>query len=207
MVIRPCKPGDLDDRPLSQQRVCLYTRDGKRLLGRHPDEASAAKQERAIMWRRYNPGIILNEPTEPDACIQVMSLIEADLLFKQGRYDDVHALISLGDPGSGQPWFVEAAAEQGVEALRLEFLDTKHPGKPGAPDSEDMEIISDFLDEILPTLEDRCLVIHCELGVRRSAAVAVMAWEKLGLSRQEAKEAVLRQRPIAMPNRLMLELT
>ena len=48
-VIKPCRQKDYDpDRPKSEQRVCLYTKDGKRLLGRHPNEEAARKQEVAI---------------------------------------------------------------------------------------------------------------------------------------------------------------
>lgn len=54
-VIRTCRKQDLDrSRPLGQQRVCLYTRRApRRLLGRHPDRASAVKQERVIQMRKH----------------------------------------------------------------------------------------------------------------------------------------------------------
>ena len=42
-IIRKCKPGDAEEG----KPVCLYSHEGK-LLGRHPNEESARKQERAI---------------------------------------------------------------------------------------------------------------------------------------------------------------
>ncbi len=43
-VIRRCRKGDAQDG----KSVCLYTHDGKRLLGRHRSRASAERQERAV---------------------------------------------------------------------------------------------------------------------------------------------------------------
>lgn len=54
-VIRPCRKADLDPaRPASAQRICLYTkRMPRRLLGRHPNQASARKQEAVIQMRKH----------------------------------------------------------------------------------------------------------------------------------------------------------
>jgi len=53
-VIKDCRKEDYDPkRPKSEQEVCLYTHDGKELLGRHPNKESAEKQERAIQWRKH----------------------------------------------------------------------------------------------------------------------------------------------------------
>jgi len=52
-VIKKCREQDLDDRPKSKQKWCLYTHDGKRLLGRHPSEEAAQKQERAIQVNKH----------------------------------------------------------------------------------------------------------------------------------------------------------
>ena len=42
-IIRKCKDGDAE----KGKPICLYSHEGK-LLGRHPSEESALKQERAI---------------------------------------------------------------------------------------------------------------------------------------------------------------
>jgi len=48
-VIKQCQEKDIDpDRPRSEQKYCLYTHDGSRLLGRHPTKESAINQEQAI---------------------------------------------------------------------------------------------------------------------------------------------------------------
>ena len=52
-VIKRCRQQDKDDRPASKQVWCLYTHDGSRLLGRHPTEEAAKRQERAIQVRKH----------------------------------------------------------------------------------------------------------------------------------------------------------
>ena len=49
-IIKKCRKKDLDpNRPKTEQRVCLYSKkDPDKLLGRHPNEESAKKQEQAI---------------------------------------------------------------------------------------------------------------------------------------------------------------
>ncbi|KKN66705.1 hypothetical protein LCGC14_0468910 [marine sediment metagenome] len=52
MTIRDCEQRDRDpDRPAIEQRVCLFSKDGTELLGRHPDAESAKAQEAAIHAR------------------------------------------------------------------------------------------------------------------------------------------------------------
>lgn len=52
-VIKKCRKKDKDDRPAAKQRWCLYSSDGKKLLGRHPSKDKALKQERAIQVRKH----------------------------------------------------------------------------------------------------------------------------------------------------------
>ena len=49
-VIKPCRQKDKKgDKPLSSQKVCLYSKkDPTKLLGRHPSEQAARQQEKAI---------------------------------------------------------------------------------------------------------------------------------------------------------------
>lgn len=47
-TIKKCREEDKDDRPESEQRWCLYTKDGSELLGRHPTKEEAMDQEAAI---------------------------------------------------------------------------------------------------------------------------------------------------------------
>jgi len=52
-IIKQCPKKDKDDRPDSQQRWCLYTHDGDRLLGRHPSKEKAQAQERAVQSHKH----------------------------------------------------------------------------------------------------------------------------------------------------------
>lgn len=54
-VIKKCRKKDHDPkRPASAQKWCLYTKNGKRLLGRHSSKASAQKQEQAIQISKHS---------------------------------------------------------------------------------------------------------------------------------------------------------
>jgi len=139
-----------------------------------------------------------------EACIHVRSRFEANRIFERGREGRYAALLSIGDPGS-EPWFVEEAADRGLEVLRLDFED--EVSGPGAPDERDVQMITDFLDEVLTGIRDKCVLIHCEMGISRSAAAAVIAWKLLGYDEDEAVDKVLRGRPLASPNQLMLDLS
>lgn len=54
-IIKPCAKKDIDpDRSLSEQQVCLYSKKNPgKLLGRHPNEESAKKQEQAIQISKH----------------------------------------------------------------------------------------------------------------------------------------------------------
>jgi len=68
-VIRKCRKQDQDDRPVEKQRWCLYSSDGKKLLGRHPSKEKAVKQERAIQVRKRGTvqyhGAVYQEVVDP----------------------------------------------------------------------------------------------------------------------------------------------
>jgi len=52
-MIKPCKKKDLDNRPLSEQKWCLYARSTGKLLGRHPSKEAAKAQEVAIQIHKH----------------------------------------------------------------------------------------------------------------------------------------------------------
>jgi hypothetical protein len=52
-VIKKCKASDKDSRPDKEQKICLYTKDGKRLLGRHPNKKSAFRQEKVVQMKKH----------------------------------------------------------------------------------------------------------------------------------------------------------
>lgn len=49
-IIRKCRSGDSK----KGKSVCLYTKDGSKLLGRHKNKKSAKKQEAAIEIRKHS---------------------------------------------------------------------------------------------------------------------------------------------------------
>lgn len=53
-MIKKCLKKDIDlNRPMSEQKWCLYSKDGSKLLGRHPSKESALKQERAVQIHKH----------------------------------------------------------------------------------------------------------------------------------------------------------
>lgn len=53
-IIRRCREQDIDpSRPRSEQRWCLFSKDGKKLLGRHRTKEEALAQERAIQIQKH----------------------------------------------------------------------------------------------------------------------------------------------------------
>jgi len=80
-VIIPCKKEDFDpDRPKSEQKMCLYTKDRKKLLGRHPDATSAKQQEKAIHSRG---GSAANREALKSGKVNLRTVSE-----HEGRYQD-----------------------------------------------------------------------------------------------------------------------
>jgi hypothetical protein len=53
-IIKKCKKEDLDpNRSESDQKYCLYSKSTDKLLGRHPSQESARKQEQAIEIKKH----------------------------------------------------------------------------------------------------------------------------------------------------------
>lgn len=52
-IIKKCRPKDLKSgRPKDDQRWCLWDSKGKRILGRHPSQSRALRQERLIQLKK-----------------------------------------------------------------------------------------------------------------------------------------------------------
>jgi predicted protein tyrosine phosphatase len=139
-----------------------------------------------------------------DSCniiIEVASRSEASsILSSPHRCAEVTFLISIGAPEDGLP----AGYLNVSRKLRLLFGDTETP-EHGASES-DVQRLIEFAKELHGS-QGRVL-IHCEAGVSRSSAAALIVYACLlgpGFER-EAMERVLRQRPVARPNRRMVEL-
>ena len=129
-----------------------------------------------------------------------MSRYEAgDILCSPERCTDLVYLLSIGD--------VEDALPLGYHNVdhKLRLLVADVITELGATEQDIQQIIT--LAQELQSVSGRVL-IHCEAGVSRSSAAALImyaCWLGPG-EEHEAMMRVLTQRPIAMPNRRMVEL-
>jgi len=133
--------------------------------------------------------------------IEVFSLAEvSEVLCSAHKCADVIYLVSIGEPREELP----AGYENVARRLRLHFADTV--AGELSPTKEDVERIVE-LAETMRSSSGRILV-HCAAGISRSSAAALImhaVWLGPGRER-DALERVLRQRPLARPNRRMVEL-
>ena len=136
----------------------------------------------------------------PELTIEVASRREAgDILVSPQRCAEITCLVSIGDSRDELP----AGYDNVPRKLRLLVADVVT--ELGATEEDILRIIR--LAEGLCSDTGRVL-IHCEAGVSRSSAAALIMYaDWLGPGReQEAMERVLSQRPAAIPNRRMIEL-
>ncbi len=132
--------------------------------------------------------------------IEVASRYEAgDILSSPGRCADVRYLLSIGDVQDDLPLGYDNVDRK----LRLLVADVIT--EFGATEQDIQQIIA--LAKELRAVTGRVL-IHCEAGVSRSSAAALIMYAYwLGPGRErEAMTRVLAQRPIAMPNSRMVEI-
>lgn len=137
---------------------------------------------------------------EREIKIEVVSRFEAgEILCTPGRCAEISYLVSIGDANDPLPEGYENAERK----LRLLIADVVT--EEGATEEDVRRIIQ--LAEQLRS-ETGTLLIHCEAGVSRSTATALImyvCW--LGRGREdEAMRRVLAQRPFAIPNRRMVAL-
>ena len=137
----------------------------------------------------------------PDLVIEVASRSEAgDILSSPERCADVICLISIGALNDELPIGYHNISNK----VRLLFGDTLD-AESGATEFDVRTLME--LAQNLRSSQGKVL-IHCEAGVSRSTAAALILYSCwLGAGRErEAMRRVLAQRPIAMPNRRMVEL-
>jgi hypothetical protein len=88
------------DRAKKDQRWCLFTSEGDRIIGRHPTKARALRQERAIQWRKQM-GRLGQEPL----LIQVADRSEPIEVKVTGHIDVDDSLFGLdGTSVAGLGW-------------------------------------------------------------------------------------------------------
>lgn len=118
---------------------------------------------------------------------------------------EVKYLLSIGSPGIAPP----RGFQQVSQRLRLEFDDIDAP-------FDDSEYVLPTLKDIWKTIEfaaaipqwEGTLLVHCQAGISRSAAIALtICAHRLGRGREaEALAYVLSARPAAHPNYWIVEL-
>src|SRR5918993_739717 len=138
--------------------------------------------------------------TQSEIKIQVLSRLEAgEILCTPDRCAEITYLVSIGDGDDPLPEGYENA-ERKVRLLIADVVTEE-----GATEEDVRQIIS--LAEQLHS-ESGTLLIHCEAGVSRSTATALIMYACwLGQGREdEAMRRVISQRPIAIPNRRMVAL-
>jgi predicted protein tyrosine phosphatase len=136
----------------------------------------------------------------PEIMIEVASRPEAsDILSSPCRCAEVTCLVSIGDPHDQLP----AGYDNVRSKLRLLVADVVT--EEGAKE-EDVRRIIQLAESLRP--DTGKVLIHCEAGVSRSTAAALIMYACwLGPGRErEAMRRVLAQRPVAVPNRRMVEL-
>ena len=132
--------------------------------------------------------------------IEVVSRLEAgEILCTPRRCGEITYLVSIGDGNDPLPKGYENAQRK----LRLRIADVVTD--EGAT-LDDVQRIVQLAEELRS--ESGTLLIHCEAGVSRSTATALIihaCW--LGRGREdEAMRRVIAQRPYAIPNRRIVAL-
>jgi len=132
--------------------------------------------------------------------IEVVSRIEAgQILCSPGRCAEITYLISIGDGDDPLPEGYDNAERR----VRLRIADVVTA--EGATEEDVRRIVQ--LAEQLQS-ESGTLLIHCEAGISRSTATALIihaCWLGQGCE-DEAMQRVIEQRPYAIPNRRMVAL-
>jgi predicted protein tyrosine phosphatase len=137
----------------------------------------------------------------PEVVIQVTSRLEAgDILSCPERCAELIWLISIGAPEDELPIGYHNISTK----VRLLFGDTLDAET--GPQEVDVQALLEIAQNLRSSKGK--VLIHCEAGISRSTAAALILYACwLGPGREdEAMDLVLTQRPIAIPNRRMVEL-
>jgi predicted protein tyrosine phosphatase len=136
----------------------------------------------------------------PEIIIEVASRLEAgDILSSPASCAQITCLVSIGEREDALPDGFDRVERK----LRLQFADVNTELGPSEEDVRQIILLAE-------SLRSSCtgkVLVHCEAGVSRSSAAALIMYAYwLGPGREsEAMERVLAQRPIANPNRRMVE--
>ena len=138
--------------------------------------------------------------SQPEIRIEVVSRLEAgQILCSPAGCAEITYLVSIGDANDPLPEGYENAGR------KVRWLIADVVTEEGATE-DDVRRIIELAEELRS--EGGTLLIHCEAGVSRSTATALIMyayWFGRG-SEHEAMERVIVRRPFAIPNRRMVAL-
>jgi predicted protein tyrosine phosphatase len=127
----------------------------------------------------------------------------SELLLSKSQGASIGCVVSIGDPGQRRPSGLERVARR----LRLEFHDVLESSDVDtAPCTADVERLIRFAEASAST--DLRVLVHCEAGISRSTAAALIlyaVWLGPG-SEDDAAARVFATVPYARPNRTMVRL-
>lgn len=135
--------------------------------------------------------------------IEICSREEAGaILSSPARRKDVCFLVSIGEPDDRPP----AGYHNVAARLRLLFSDIN--SEEGGPTADDVRRIVDAAHALARTRAEGRVVIHCQAGISRSTAAALIFHAVLlgEGNEEEAMARVLAAREFANPNRRMVAL-
>ena len=138
--------------------------------------------------------------SQPNIRIEVVSRLEAgQILCSPASCAELTCLISIGDANDPLPQGYENAGR------KVRWLIADVITEDGATE-DDVRRIIELAEELRS--KGGTVLIHCEAGVSRSTATALIMYAYwLGPGREdEAMERVIAQRPFAIPNRRMVAL-
>ena len=126
----------------------------------------------------------------------VTSLARAEKMMQEGWPSHIITVLGSKDviPSSGSNHLV-------VEVDDTEIEDPS--GKWVAITREDIDRVLAFSKDIP---DNACLLVHCLAGKSRSTAVLLGVLVQHGMTPEEALEALLSIRPVAIPNRRIIDL-
>ena len=129
--------------------------------------------------------------------------------------DDIRYVVSLPDPGTENVPLPLPRSANKLLQLRFHDVDDIEMLAPQfrkcrAPQTEDVERIIRFFSEINQAEEGGehqfAILVHCESGLSRSAASAIIGLTCLGYDAKTAFDIVCEANPHSVPNRRMLRL-
>ena len=146
----------------------------------------------------------MNSEPERVPVIDIVPRIRAcELLMSETDGAEIGCVVSIGDPGQDRPFGMDRITQR----LRLEFHDVlESSAEDTAPCSADVERIVRFAERTADT--PRRVLVHCEAGISRSTAAALILYAVwLGPGEEEnAAARVFASVPWAHPNRTMVRL-